>query len=94
MKKTIILTRQITERTKYKAHRFKVKQEYIIQVGGEIIAANTDQLPTNPRLKVPFKALLITQSKKTLAEFADNLGRSNDSKWLKAECMAILEAVR
>ena len=89
MKTLTIYKRTITERTQYRAYRFKEVDQVTIIYGGKTYQNHTEDI-ANPRLRVKFEKVLTTRRKDTLQSYINTLGRSNSDKWQKST-LEILE---
>ena len=79
MKTLEIKHRTILERTGFRAHPFRERNEYIVTYGGRVIM---NERPLG-KIRVPFVTILRTRSKKRVEEFVSALGRTADAQCLK-----------
>ena len=79
MKTLEIKHRTILERTGFRAHAYRQRNEYIVTYGGRVIM---NDRPLG-KIRVPFVTILRTRSKKHIEEFVSSLGRTCDEQRLK-----------
>ena len=87
MKTVTIMKREIAERTKYRAHRFKTVTQFYCTYGDEVFL---DEIPC-VILRVPLQTVLCTRSYRKLDDFVAGLGRSDADKRLKRAIKEIRE---
>lgn len=89
MKTVTIMKREIAERTRYRAYRFKTLTQFYCTYGDEVFL---DETPCEmPKLRVPLQTVLCTRSFRKLDEFVAGLGRSDADKRLKRAIKEIRE---
>ena len=79
MKTLIIKHRAILERTGFRKYPYRERNEFIVTYGDRLLI---NDCPFG-RIRVPFLTILCTRSKKRVAEFASNLGRTADEQRLR-----------
>lgn len=90
MKTVKVYSRVVLERTRYVKYRFRETEEISILYEGKEISNHYGSYD-NPKLRIPFKKVLDTRSRKEVEAFIKTLGRTDDDKWLKSELNKILE---
>ena len=89
MKTVTIMKREIAERTRYRAYRFKTVTQFYCTYGDEVFL---DETPCEmPKLRVPLQTVLCTRSARKLDEFVAGLGRSDADNRLKRAIKEIRE---
>ena len=90
MKTIKVYSRVILERTRYVKFRYQEKEEISIIYEGKEVSNHYGSYD-NPKLRIPFKKVLDTRSRKEVEAFIKSLGRTDSDKWLKDELLKILE---
>ena len=92
MKTLTIYKREVLERTGFKDRRYRFKQvtQYSLYYDG-CLYTNHDEDVNNPLLRIKFKKILETRSKKAVNEFVAGLGRTNADKSLKQIIESIIK---
>lgn len=90
MKTVTIMKREIAERTRYRAYRFKTVTQFYCTYGGDEIFL--DEISCEmPKMRVPLQTVLCTRSTRKLDDFVTGLGRSDADKRLKRAIKEIRE---
>ena len=92
MKTLTIYKREVLEETgsKDRHYRFRVATQFSIYYDG-CLYTNHDEDVNNPLLRIKFKKILETRSKKAVNEFVSSLGRTNADKSLKQIIESIIK---
>jgi hypothetical protein len=91
MKTLTIYSREVLERTGFRKYPYKKVTQLIVECDGEVLKNYHNEDRNNPRLKVPFKKVFETRSKKEVEKYISNLHRTDADKWLKDYLKVILE---
>lgn len=83
MKNLKIWARKLTERTGFKRHPFKDKIEIVVCYDNVWILHDTQHLPSDPSIRIPFKLAIDTDSEERVKAMISHLGRTEAEKWLK-----------
>ncbi len=91
MKTIRIYKREVMERTQFRKYRFKQVTQTVVVYNGREYDSHRVGLD-NKNLRIKFRLVLETRSKKELDKYVASLGRSDADKNLKATIEKIMSA--
>lgn len=84
MKTVRIYERTVKERTRFKNYRFKDVTQCVIVHDNKVHKSDSSVDMENKKLRVPFRKVLETRSKKELEAYCNRLGKSESDKFKKS----------